>query len=310
MPHQVDDGPWAIDPAVDGGQRGHSTSVAGIAASRVSRLVLAILLTSALVTVFSGCLDEARFPPDGPSDGVVNDKNDTPSLAVRIAADDGPLSEGIATSSDVDYFKFDTVSSRRYWIATSGATDTVLTLFQPDGTTVIASDDDSGTGLNARLGWTSTSAGTFYFRVAGAASSVGPYSVEVVHDEVVLSTDVAQITGTMGMTYSGAAYDSTYLNHWLINSIGGYMEFSFEGPQTINFSLQGSTSSGVSHCYLDFAVNGAPYASDVFVDGGWRIMFLDASAFVIGTNTVRITLKMGPGETSVTNLWIDDVWTE
>lgn len=61
-----------------------------------------------------------------------------------------PLSLGPGAQAD---FVLEPEASRQYTIATFGASDVVLVLFEDDGGTLryLGGDDDSGTGLNARL---------------------------------------------------------------------------------------------------------------------------------------------------------------
>jgi hypothetical protein len=58
----------------------------------------------------------------------------------------------IGKAGEVDLFRFKATRNGRYVIDTAGSTDVVMNLFGPDSqTALLAEDDDSGHGLNARI---------------------------------------------------------------------------------------------------------------------------------------------------------------
>ncbi|GAI50764.1 unnamed protein product, partial [marine sediment metagenome] len=75
----------------------------------------------------------------------------------------------IEIGGDVDYFSFSAASGYRYVILTSqlgGGCDTVIHLYDTDGTTELDSNDDGGTEpLASRIVWQANSPGTYYVRV-------------------------------------------------------------------------------------------------------------------------------------------------
>jgi hypothetical protein len=83
------------------------------------------------------------------------------------------------TSGDKDWLSFGATSGTSYTMETSGNLDTYMNLFSTDGATLISSDDDGGTGYNAKIIWTCTTTGTYYFEVIGISGSVGNYAVSV-----------------------------------------------------------------------------------------------------------------------------------
>jgi len=74
----------------------------------------------------------------------------------------------------VDWMKFTTVAGRRYTIETlnlrNGA-DTYLELYDTNGTTRLAYNDDGGGGLASRISWTAPRAATYFIRVRDYYSS-------------------------------------------------------------------------------------------------------------------------------------------
>ena len=87
----------------------------------------------------------------------------------------------IGKAGEEDLFRFTVVEGGKHVIDTKGPTDLVMKLFGPDSQTdVIAEDDDSGVGFNARIAGALVP-GTYYAQVRhyNRSSGVGDYSVRV-----------------------------------------------------------------------------------------------------------------------------------
>ncbi|MCK4618800.1 MAG: PPC domain-containing protein [Desulfobacterales bacterium] len=81
-----------------------------------------------------------------------------------------------------DCYKFIVAEEGRYTVETEGRTDLVMALYGPDSETkLIARDDDSGTGWNAKIA-ADLSPGMYYVRVEhyNSQSGTGAYSIKVV----------------------------------------------------------------------------------------------------------------------------------
>lgn len=114
-----------------------------------------------------------------------SEPNDTFQQADPLTVVDGCESaSGSITSGNDDYFSFTAPAGARVWAlvdtapSPNGSNDSFLTLFAPDGTTVLAEDDDDGTGTNcdgvvdntfssAIAGEVLPTAGTYFLRVEG-----------------------------------------------------------------------------------------------------------------------------------------------
>jgi hypothetical protein len=80
-----------------------------------------------------------------------------------------------------DLFTFTAAKDGPYVIDTSGPTDVVMKLFGPGSeTALIAEDDDSGSGTNARIG-ASLVAGKYWVQIRhyNRASGMGNYTIKV-----------------------------------------------------------------------------------------------------------------------------------
>ena len=93
------------------------------------------------------------------------------------------------TAGDNDWFKFQTSTSGAYVIETHGSTDTYMTLYQSNQTTVIENDDDSGSGTCSKITRTLSASTWYYVKVRGYSSSTtGSYTIDVTEEVQLLST--------------------------------------------------------------------------------------------------------------------------
>ena len=92
------------------------------------------------------------------------DTSTTPTIPL-LAVNDPALNAEIATDRESDLYQITIDTAGRYLIETRGTTDVFLSLFGPNNqTTLIASDDDNGIGLNSRL-TLQLDVGVYYARV-------------------------------------------------------------------------------------------------------------------------------------------------
>jgi hypothetical protein len=82
------------------------------------------------------------YPPTGPIENKL--------LELKMGG--APVSAEIGKPGEEDVFTFKVTSGGRFVVETQGATDVVTKLFGPNSPTkLIAEDDDSGAGSNARI---------------------------------------------------------------------------------------------------------------------------------------------------------------
>lgn len=94
---------------------------------------------------------------------------------------DGSINEGtISVPGEEDLFRFDVSAFGSYTIETFGGSDTFITLFGPNDSTIqLASNDDGGQNLNSRIAMT-LSSGTYFVRVRlYSPSTTGNYGISV-----------------------------------------------------------------------------------------------------------------------------------
>lgn len=120
------------------------------------------------VTLFDACV--------GPSG---DDHGDSAGCATQLclgaAAEDGEI--GSYADPDEDFFTFYLASAQTVTIESTGLTDVAAELYDENGAHV-ASDDDSGTGVNFLL-VESLPAGRYFVRVVGTDAATGSYTIAV-----------------------------------------------------------------------------------------------------------------------------------
>jgi subtilisin family serine protease/murein DD-endopeptidase MepM/ murein hydrolase activator NlpD len=101
--------------------------------------------------------------------------NDRYDSAVPITTDNAPIPENrFDMQHDQDWFRFQAVVGERYLIRTSNlddGVDTYLEVYDQDGFTVLATDDDGGDGDASSLQWEAPADGTYFIRVTPATGS-------------------------------------------------------------------------------------------------------------------------------------------
>ena len=140
----------------------------------------------ALIPLYKLTLTEAT---GGGGDSYESDN--TMGTAKGIVAGE-TQSHSIHVAGDVDWLEFSPIQSGAYQIQTTGNGDMKLDLYNASGA-LIASDDDSGTGLNARIGYTLSANTTYYIKAYA-------YNTSAVVDSYALNISLLQ-TSELGDEY-------------------------------------------------------------------------------------------------------------
>ena len=100
--------------------------------------------------------------------------DDSPSQANTITVNGSAQTHNFYVAGDNDWVKFWAANGRSYVIETfnlGGFCDTLLFLYDTNGTTLMAYNDDYGGGLGSRFSWTAPADGYYYIRVRHYSSS-------------------------------------------------------------------------------------------------------------------------------------------
>ena len=91
-----------------------------------------------------------------------------------------PITGHIQASDDEDYFLIVVPGSSTLTAVSTGSVDTIGYLYDTDGTTQLATNDDDGEGGNFSISQSITTAGTYYVRVIGKGTATGRYSLTLI----------------------------------------------------------------------------------------------------------------------------------
>lgn len=108
-------------------------------------------------------------------------KTATTAEPVLLTIGGVPKSASIGKTGEEDLFRFKVTKAGKYVVETGGTTDLVMKLFGPNSqTALIAEDDDSGVGLNARIVATLLP-GTYLVQIRhyNLHNGIGTYTVKV-----------------------------------------------------------------------------------------------------------------------------------
>lgn len=103
-----------------------------------------------------------RLPPLAPD---AFEPDDSPVLATPVTLDGTPQSRSIHVGGDRDWVSISVQGPIGIIIATGGECDMFLTLYDRDATTVLATDDDSGSNQNALIMYTLRESGTYFVEI-------------------------------------------------------------------------------------------------------------------------------------------------
>ena len=175
----------------------------------------------------------------------------------------------IESNNDADYFSLALTSGVTYQIDAEGSDTSKGTLDDPflylrnASGTELASNEDGGTGRNARIVWTATSTETGYVDVQdSSATNTGTYtltvSVATVPDAI---ADLSARPGNTQVTLSWTAFDdggSTITKfeyrQKTSGSYGSWMDIS-NSPSTVSHTVTGLTT-GTAYTFQVRAMNG------------------------------------------------------
>jgi hypothetical protein len=106
-----------------------------------------------------------------------------PNTDESLNENDGPRLSAVDFVGDRDFYRAELSAGERYTITLNGTGDTPLTdprlsVIAIDGAEV-ASDDDSGPGLNSRMVFRPTASGTYFVAASGVRRATGQYVINL-----------------------------------------------------------------------------------------------------------------------------------
>lgn len=183
------DGTTVLDSDDDGGE-GAASRIAWTATGDGSYYVRARHIQGAVSGPDTGY--RLRLTGTAATEADAYEPDNSSGEATPLIAGDQPQTHNAHRAEDIDWLSFASLSGQGYVIETSslGATsDTMITLYEPDGLTQILQDDDSGEGYGSRIAWTAPNDGTRYVAVRQNQATV--YGPETHYDISLTATAVA-----------------------------------------------------------------------------------------------------------------------
>lgn len=111
--------------------------------------------------------------------------------------------------------------------------DSVLTLFAPDGQSQLAENDDYGSGLSSFLEWTAPSDGVYKLRVSGYGSQTGTFLMSVsTGDDDPCSSRGVTLSQDSGDIFFSNSYETGATCHWTITCNDGSPTLEFQAFDT------------------------------------------------------------------------------
>ncbi|MFO7741901.1 MAG: SBBP repeat-containing protein [Anaerolineae bacterium] len=126
--------------------------------------------------VIAATLEMGSFDLQAPllCPGDDREPDDTYDAAGSISADGTPVTRLFDIPEDEDWFRLQTVAGALYTLETQDLADevaTLLSIYDLDGLTLLASDESSGGGNESRLVWRAPKTGVYFVRVTPASGS-------------------------------------------------------------------------------------------------------------------------------------------
>ncbi|MCL4830781.1 MAG: serine protease, partial [Caldilineaceae bacterium] len=122
----------------------------------------------------------------GGGGGDSYEPDNSAGAAKSIGTDGSRQTHNFHAAGDNDWVKFTATSGRQYTIETSNlgsGSDTYIYLYDTNGSSQLAANDDGGSGLASRIVWSAPGNGTYYVRIrhynSNASGSTTNYDISV-----------------------------------------------------------------------------------------------------------------------------------
>ena len=167
----------------------------------------------------------------------------------------------IEVSGDTDWFAVSLTAGQAYEITLNGATliDPILNVYS-DGGTLLASDDDGGTGRNSALVFTPTTTGTYYLEADGFRAKTGTYELGVaittppnLTDSIIWGTQLSDSNISVYFGPSGFSADGVTSEGFNAYEIGQFMAAfaAIEAVINVTFTVVNSPAQADLNLVLD-----------------------------------------------------------
>ncbi|MDY7229149.1 pre-peptidase C-terminal domain-containing protein [Hyalangium rubrum] len=222
-----------------------------------------------------------------------DEHGDTPATATPVGVGAPEAGGRIDTPTDVDVFSFDALANHIYEITcTSTQLTCQLQLLNAAGAVL-----DSNSGTHAKVVYEVGAAGTYYFRLASASSTVGTYAYRVVD----LGVDDHGDTRATATLITASTTSST----GRVETLGDVDYFSFAGA--VNTTYEFSCSSSAIDCDVVLSdASGAVLLSDTGSSSEAKVTYVVRTAGTFFLKASSGTTTTGDYTYQLKNLGPDD----
>ena len=242
--------------------------------------------------------------------------DDSYTAATGILVGDAPQEHTIDPEGDVDWVSFTVGPGWVYTLETAPGSlgdemDTVLYLYDSDGTTQIAWDDDGGSDGYSLIEYTSWTSKTVYAKVAGYGGGTGAYSIALTYDYLTTGRITGRVTdgadGIGGVTVWPYLWDGEY---WVQQPF--YADTAADGTYELTDLDPGTYRVGFEsppYPFFEEYWNDKPdveTADNVTVSAGATTSGIDAVLEAYG----RITGTVTDGVDPIGSVWVDCYWDD
>ena len=230
----------------------------------------------------------ATLNHDASPDEIAGDNTTT-----AVAVINGSVSGSIDVDGDTDWFAVTLVAGQRYLISDNGTGSSVLSdpnivLYDAAGT-ALAFDNNTGSGLNAKLSFTPDATGVFYIEADAIGSATGDYGISIQEVPTLVFRTIDEVAHFITDEFDTR---ESY------NTGGG-------GATTINFSFASganSLSAGAEALARRALDAWAEVANINFVEGAGDIVFRNNGDGAFNSNTTSAGVVQS-SDLNVTATW-------
>ena len=207
------------------------------------------------------------FNHAAPLDAYEPDNSSSQYSSISFSSTAQFQSHTLHTDTDQDWFRFYAISGagKYYQISSLGYTNTQVYLYQDNGTTLVAWDEDDGTDSNFYMQFAPVSTGWYKLKITGHTGSVGAYQfrfiMEGLYDDYEPDDSATQptvLTPTLSGQFQYHAFNSGTDEDWYIFEGKAGKTYTFHSEGVVDTQAWLYHSDGSSFIAYDDDGTGTP----------------------------------------------------
>ena len=224
---------------------------------------------------------------------IVDDHAETVAQATPVTA--GEAVPGMADyPNDIDLFAFEAVEGDLYQIdvALGTLSDSVVALYDADGTQLAFNDDYEGSSAS-RILWVAASSGTHYVEVASWGEGTGSYTLTIVASDIVddHAETVAEATSVMaGQAVPGMADYPNDIDLFVFEAVEGELYQIDVALGTLSDSVVGLYDADGTQLAFNDDYEGSSASRILWVAPSSGSYYVEVASFGEGTGSYTLTV--------------------